>query len=294
MGGLTLLITGPGGQLGREICLRAAETGHRVIPAGRPGFDITDQDLVTEVIRESGASIVVNTAAYTAVDKAEDEPEKAFRVNRDGPAFLASACSRFDIPLIHISTDYVFDGTKDGPYAETDPVNPGNLYGMSKASGEAEVRDRLDRHIILRTSWLYGTHGHNFVKTMLGLGLEREEIKVVSDRFGCPTWAGELASKILKLTRTALTLKEPHWGTYHCCGSGSTSWHGFAEEIFRLARPFIQLKVKRVSPISSGDFPAGAARPRNSVMDCSAIDRDFGLSMKPWRETLASAIRWFR
>jgi dTDP-4-dehydrorhamnose reductase len=287
---MNLLVTGSNGQLGQTLCSQAAAQGLSVMPARRPEFDITDPERVEKVLQQSNASIVVNAAAYTAVDQAEDDRENAFRVNRDGPAFLASCCCKLDLPLIHISTDYVFDGTKRDPYVETDPVNPVNIYGESKAAGEKEVRTRHEHHIILRTSWLYGLQGGNFVKTMLRLGMEKEEIRVVSDQFGCPTSAGELSSCILAIAAHILAAKPTRWGTYHCCGKGRTSWYGFAREIFDIAGRHLDLRVNRVIPVTTEKFPTRARRPANSVLDCSAVGRYFGFFPAPWREPLSGLI----
>lgn len=287
---MSMLIIGANGQLGWELCRQAPQRGYEVIPADRPDLDITRQEQVRAEVYDSGASLVVNAAAYTAVDHAEDDQETAFQVNRDGPAYMADACAERGIPLIHVSTDYVFDGLKPGPYFETDPVRPLSVYGKSKAAGENEIRQRLDRHIILRTAWLYGLHGGNFVKTMLRLGMEREEIRVVADQFGCPTSAAELASCILEISNRISTAQEISWGTYHCCGKGPTTWHGFAEEIFRIARPLADLKVERVTAVTTEEFPSKAPRPRNSVLDCSAVLRNFGFSTRPWQETLREHI----
>ncbi|MFO8089239.1 MAG: dTDP-4-dehydrorhamnose reductase [Desulfatiglandaceae bacterium] len=285
-----LLVTGANGQLGRELCRRASAQGLSVTPAYRPDFDITDHKLVEKVLQRSNASIVVNAAAYTAVDKAEDDPETAFSVNRDGPAFLASCCRELGVPLIHISTDYVFDGTKNEPYVVTDPVNPVNIYGESKAAGENEVRKRHEHHIIIRTSWLYGIEGSNFVKTMLRLGMEKQELRVVSDQFGCPTSAGELSSCILAIAGHILAARPTRWGTYHCCAKGRTSWYGFAQEIFDVAQRHLNLKLERVIPVTTEEFPTKARRPSNSVLDCSAVGHYFGFFPSPWREPLPGLI----
>jgi dTDP-4-dehydrorhamnose reductase len=290
MESVDLLVTGSSGQLGRAVCRQASARGWSVIPAHRPDVDITDAKSVENALQRSHASIVVNTAAYTAVDKAEDEPETAFKVNRDGAALLASCCCERGVPLIHISTDYVFDGTKRDPYVETDPVNPVNIYGKSKAAGETEIRDRHEHHIILRTSWLYGIDGGNFVKTMLRLGMENEAVRVVSDQFGCPTSAEELSSCILAIAGHVLAAEPARWGTYHCCGKGRTSWYGFAREIFDAAKSHVNLKVKRVLPVSTEEFPTRARRPANSVLDCSAVGREFGFFPAPWRDTLSGFI----
>jgi dTDP-4-dehydrorhamnose reductase len=287
---MNLLVTGSNGQLGRQLCHQASGEGWSVMPAQRPEFDITDVNLVQKAVQRSNASIVVNAAAYTAVDKAEDDPETAFRVNRDGPAFLAGCCRDLDVPLIHISTDYVFDGTKSDFYVETDPVNPVNIYGKSKAAGETEIRRLHEHHIILRTSWLYGIEGGNFVKTMLRLGMEKEDVRVVSDQFGCPTSAAELSSCILAIAGHILAAEPTPWGTYHCCGKGRTSWYGFAREIFQCAEKHLDLRIQRLIPVTTQEFPTRARRPANSVLDCSAVGNHFGFIPSPWRDPLPGFI----
>jgi dTDP-4-dehydrorhamnose reductase len=256
----------------------------------REALDITNQSAVQEVINKHKPDAVINAAAYTAVDQAESEPTLAFKVNRDGPAYLASACAECRVPLIHISTDYVFDGTKKGPYVEADPISPLGIYGQSKAAGEDEIRKILPHHIILRTAWLYGTHGKNFVKTMLRLGHEQEIIRVVSDQFGCPTYAADLADAIFSVISQLKGGNDLQWGTYHYCGGGATTWHGFAEAIFSQAKKYCSLLVKRVVPITSSEFPTPIQRPANSVLDCALIKKYFGIRIRPWEESLAAMI----
>ena len=239
---------------------------------------------------QSGASLVINAAAYTAVDKAESEEDIAYAVNKDGPAYLASACKEAGIPLIHVSTDYVFDGSKKGPYLESDPVSPLGVYGRSKAAGEEEIRSRLQKHIILRTAWLYGIHGSNFVKTMLRLGKERQSLRVVSDQYGCPTYASDLAEAILAISENHLEGRKIVWGTYHFCGGGFTTWHAFAEEIFRIACRYQSFNVKEIVPIGTSEYPTAAKRPHNSVLDCSLLRKNFGIIPHPWEESLAVMI----
>jgi len=287
---MKILITGSKGQLGWELCRHGSAGGFDIIPLDLPEFDITQPDIVKGVVSKSKASVVINAAAYTAVDKAESEPEMAYAVNRHGPAYLALACNEEKIPLIHISTDYVFDGNKKGPYFETDAVCPLGVYGKSKAAGEVEVRKQLREHIILRTSWLYGLHGQNFVKTMLRLGAERKVIRVVSDQNGCPTYAADLADAIMSIAEHILRGKSTAWGIYHYCGRGETTWHGFAETVFDLARRYDTLAVKKVEAIPTSEYPTPARRPANSVLDCSLIEKTFGLARKPWTETLAVMI----
>ncbi len=290
---MKIMVTGANGQVGQELIICGIRKGFEVLALDRAALDITDPPSVERELSQSGLSFVINAAAYTAVDQAELEPELAFSVNRDGPAYLAVACNKAGIPLIHISTDYVFDGEKEGPYRETDPVSPLTVYGKSKAAGEAEIRNLLREHIIVRTSWVYGLHGQNFVKTMLRLGRENESVRVVADQCGCPTSAADLAEAILliitKLRRNGVN----DWGTYHYCGKGVTNWHAFAEEIFRLARRHISLKVEKVDSISTAAYFTLAKRPVNSVLDCSLIERTFGIGPKPWSDSLARMISGF-
>jgi dTDP-4-dehydrorhamnose reductase len=288
---MKILVVGANGQLGWELCRKGEKQGFEIVSLDLPEFDISDPLAVKRAVSQAGLSLVINAAAYTAVDKAESEPKLAFAINRDGPAYLASSCGEAGIPLIHISTDYVFDGDKRGPYLEIDPVSPLGVYGKSKAEGEAEVRDHLHEHIIIRTAWLYGVHGQNFVKTMLRLGSEREVVRVVADRSGCPTYAADLAEAILAIALFIKERRQIAWGTYHCSGKGVTTWHGFAEAIFALARQHVSFKVKRVEPISSAEYPTSAKRPANSALDCSLLTRNFGIQPKPWPESLAHMIQ---
>ncbi len=287
---MRILLTGANGQVGWELSNRGAKRGLEILALDRADLDITNPVLVSEEVNRSGVSLVVNAAGHTAVDQAESEPELAFAANRDGPAYLASACGKAGIPLVHISTDYVFDGQKKGAYLVTDPVSPLSVYGKSKAAGEVEVRKHLREYLILRTGWVYGIHGHNFVKNMLRLGREREVVQVVTDQYGCPTFAADLAETILRIATQFLEGGQVHWGTYHYCGKGVTSWHGFAEEIFRLASGYESLKVKRVEPISTSEYPTPAQRPASSILDCSVLEHTFNIHPQPWAESLAQML----
>jgi dTDP-4-dehydrorhamnose reductase len=287
---MRILLTGANGQVGWELSNRGAKRGLEILALDRSALDITDQVSVSEEVNRPGVSLVVNAAGYTAVDEAESEPDLAFAVNRDGPADLASACGKAGIPLVHISTDYVFDGQKKGVYLVTDPVSPLSVYGKSKAAGEVEVRKHLREHFILRTGWVYGVHGHNFVKTMLRLGREREVVQVVTDQYGCPTYAADLAETILRIATQFLEGGQVRWGIYHYCGKGVTSWHGFAEEIFRLASGYASLKVKRVEPVSTSEYPTPAQRPASSILDCSVLAKTFNIHPQPWAESLAQML----
>ena len=288
---MKVLVTGANGQVGWELSRSGARKDFDILALDRTTLDITDQSAVSKTVSASMVSLVVNAAAYTAVDQAESEPEVAFSVNRDGPAYLASACAEAGIPLIHISTDFVFDGKKQGFYLESDQISPLNVYGKSKAAGEVAVRERLRKHIILRTSWVYGVEGRNFVKTMLRLGREKDVIQVVEDQYGCPTYAADLGDAIMHIASQIGKKTEPAWGTYHYCGKGVTSWHGLAQEIFLLAKQYTSLRVKTVEAISTAEYPTPARRPLNSALDCSLVEKTFNIHPKPWRESLAQMIK---
>jgi dTDP-4-dehydrorhamnose reductase len=287
---MKLLVIGANGQLGWEVCGRGEKKSFDIVPLDLPDFDVTEPSEVKKAVGQAGASLIINASAYTAVDTAESEPEVAFAVNRDGPAYLATSCDEIGIPLIHISTDYVFDGSKSDPYLETEPVSPLGIYGKSKAAGETEIRNTLKEHIIIRTAWLYGLHGNNFVKTMLRLGKEKEILSVVADQYGCPTYAADLADAILAIATKISERRNVTWGTYHYCGKGVTSWHGFAQEIFDLANHYDRFQVKEVMPITTSDYPTPAQRPVNSGMDCSLLTKNFGISLRPWQESLADMV----
>lgn len=283
-----ILVVGAGGQVGCELMRRAPATHRPLAGLTRAELDITDGDRVRRITAELRPALIINAAAYTAVDKAESEPGRAYAVNRDGPANLAAACAGLDIPLIHVSTDYVFDGSKVGAYVETDPVAPAGVYGASKAAGEALVRERLGRHVILRTAWVFGRDGANFVKTMLRLAAERPELRVVDDQRGGPTPAGAVADALLALA-ARLDDGAQSWGTYHYCGTPATSWCGFARAIVAAAATHRGETVP-VIPIRTADYPTPARRPANSVLDCAKIARDFGIGQPDWRPALVQCV----
>ncbi len=282
---IRILVTGANGQLGSELMRRASRFDVTAEGLSSQQLDITDARAVRQAVLGSGATVVVNAAAYTAVDKAESEEARAFAVNRDGTANLAAACAEADIPFIHVSTDYVFDGTKDTAYTEADPVNPAGVYGASKEAGEQALRATWPRHIILRTAWVYSVFGNNFVKTMLRLARERDSLRVVADQRGCPTAAGDIAEAILSIVQRIKDGTDIEWGTYHYCGAGGTTWHGFAETIVQLAAPALGRTIP-VVPITTADYPTPAKRPANSVLDCSKIQDRLGIQPRPWRESL--------
>ncbi|MFQ5889932.1 MAG: dTDP-4-dehydrorhamnose reductase [Gemmatimonadota bacterium] len=288
---MKLLLTGSGGQLGHELTdLARTQEGNLVaLPHGE--LDITDVTAVRRTLRaNTDLTAVINAAAFTGVDLAEDERERAFAVNRDGAANLAAVCAELDIPLIHISTDYVFDGSKVEPYTEDDPPNPISVYGASKLAGEEAVRSSARRHLIIRTSWVFSRHGRNFVKTMLRLGGERAALCVVADQRGCPTAAADVAAALFHVSAQIQGPDFESWGTYNYCGTPPTTWYGFAEAVFREARRRRRLRVKTLKPIPADRYPARALRPRNSVLECSRIARVFGLEQPSWQRRLTETV----
>jgi dTDP-4-dehydrorhamnose reductase len=284
---MTLLVTGAGGQVGQELARLCTKAKGDAVLLTRQDLDITNADAVAAKIEARQPSMVVNAAAYTAVDRAEEEVEQANAVNRDAPGHLARACAQAGIPLIHISTDYVFDGTKDGPYSETDPVHPLGVYGASKEAGERAVREAHRDHIILRTSWVYAAHGQNFVRTMLRVGAERDALGVVNDQHGTPTSAADIAAAVLAIADRIAAGKRDGWGTYHYTAKQATTWHGFAAEIFEQAN---LVKSPTVDAIPTSAYPTPAARPANSVLDCRLIDIVFAPPRRPWQEGLADVL----
>ena len=290
-GSATVLVIGCHGQIGREVMAARPPAGVSPMGLGHGDTDITDRDAVRRVVDRDRPTLIVNAAAYTAVDRAESEPDAAFAVNTEAPAHLAEAAAAAGIALVHLSTDYVFDGAKTGAYTEDDPLRPLGVYGASKAAGERAIRERLDRHVILRTSWVFGTHGTNFVKTMLRLGRERDQVRVVADQWGCPTGAADIAEAILGIAHQLLIeRRDDAWGTYHFAGRGATNWREFAEAIFERAEPFWGRRPK-VVPITTADYPTPARRPAASVLDCTRFDRTFALPRQPWTERLDVVVR---
>jgi dTDP-4-dehydrorhamnose reductase len=287
---MNILVTGAKGQVGRELIEQGRLKGFPMVGTHHHELDITDRHAIENTLFKNNIRLAINAAAYTTVDKAESEPGSAFNVNSNGASCMASACSKANIPMIHISTDYVFNGEKKEPYVETDAISPLGVYGKSKAQGEAEVKNHLKQHIILRTSWVYGIHGHNFVKTMINLAKTTDIIRVVDDQIGCPSFARDIAKAILSIADDIQRQKEPQWGTYNYCGMGTTSWFGFAKKIFELAKKYETLAVKQVVPIRTDEYPTAAKRPANSALNCDLIRQHFGIIQTPWELSLEEMI----
>ncbi len=291
----TILITGANGQVGWELQRTLASFG-RIIAIDREQLDLCQPDAIRQFVRECQPDIIINPAAYTAVDKAESEPDLAMAVNGVAPGIFAEEAKKLGALLVHYSTDYVFDGSKPTPYSETDAPNPQSVYGKTKLAGDEAINASGCKHLILRTSWVYGVHGANFVQTVLRLARERSELRIVADQFGAPTWAHLLANS------TALILQR--WqhqnfdsslsGVYHLTAGGRTNWHQYAEEIVRLARQYdeaLNQKPLTIQPIATHEYPLPAKRPANSVLSTDKIKQAFNLRLPEWQDDLAECVR---
>ncbi len=286
-----VLITGGGGQLARALDEAARAAGIAALRVGRPEFDFDRPDSLDALMRAHTPALVVNAAAYTAVDAAEADEATAYRANHDGPARLASLAAAAGIPLIHISSDYVFDGDKGAPYSETDPASPRGVYGASKLAGEQAVLGSGAHAIVLRTSWVYASEGKNFVLTMLNAARRTDRLRVVADQKGCPTVASDLARAIVAI---AIRLRRTGWrdeygGIFHAAGTGWTTWHGFAEAIFANAARH-GIAAPAVEPIATADWPTQARRPANSRLDCAKLAGTFGVRLPGWQGSLSRTI----
>ena len=283
-----LLLTGYKGQVGHCLLKQAQALGWSVLAVDRDELDITDKSAVFAKTEAFAPHVIINAAAHTAVDRAETDVENSYAINRDGAAFLAQAATEVGAVMLHISTDYVFAGDKEGLYVESDPVDPQGVYGSSKLAGELAVAEYCPQHLILRTAWVFGEHGNNFVKTMLRLGSQRDSLGVVADQFGGPTYAGDIATALLTMAEQALRADFSDWGTYHFAGEPHVSWHGFASAIFDAG--VVQRLLERrpsVSPITTADYPTPAKRPVNSRLDCSRIHLVFGIMPSDWQVALS-------
>ena len=282
-----ILLTGINGQVGQELKQTLIPLGE-IIGVNRQQLDLTKPGQITEAIANIKPDIIINAAAYTAVDKAETEADLAMAINATAPKVIAKAASQIKATVVHISTDYVFNGKNHIPYTETDATDPLGVYGKSKLLGEEEVRIQCDRHLIIRTAWVYGARGHgNFVKTMLRLGAEKTKLRVVADQIGSPTWSYDLASAIAQM----LFLPNLPLGTYHFTNSGVASWYDFAVAIFEEARKLgFPVKIERILPITTADYPTPAKRPAYSVLDIQKISQVLGEYPPHWRESLRAML----
>lgn len=269
---MKILVTGAFGMLGQDLCPILEDEDFDVIETGKDILDVTNKKNIDEIFNLYHPDFVIHCAAYTNVDKAEDEKELAFKINGEGTENIARICKQFDIPILYISTDYVFEGTKKGKYLTSDKTNPIGVYGASKLKGEEAVKQN-EKYYIVRTSWLYGHHGKNFVETMISLK-DKDELKVVDDQIGCPTWSVELSNGIVKIIKENMP-----YGIYHVCGSGYTSWFGFAKKIFELYGERVNIQ-----PCTTEEYPRKAKRPKNSVMENNRICRKWETALKDYIE----------
>ncbi|MGV1926826.1 dTDP-4-dehydrorhamnose reductase [Agrobacterium tumefaciens] len=279
---MRLAVTGKNGQVVSALQALAGP-GLEIVALGRPELDLARPDTVFKALREAKPDVVVSAAAYTAVDKAESEPDIAFAVNRDGAKAVARAANDIGVPVIHISTDYVFDGTKTTAYVENDPTGPASVYGRSKLEGEHAVSENTENYAILRTAWVYSEYGSNFVKTMLRLSESRDEVNVVADQFGCPTSANDIAVAIVSIAKRLATDPAPHLrGVFHMSGTGETNWAGFAKQIFEFSAENGG-KSMIVNDITTAQYPTPARRPSNSRLDCSKLEEVYGIRLPEWQ-----------
>jgi dTDP-4-dehydrorhamnose reductase len=285
-----LLVFGGAGQVGRAFAEAALPEGWNIVALSHQDADITDPAAVERAIKTHRPGYIINAAAYTAVDKAESERDICMRINRDGAGIVARAAAAVKVPLIHLSTDYVFDGSKSGPWNEDDEPAPLSVYGASKAAGEQEVRANTMWHIIVRTSWVFGIHGSNFVKTMLQVGEGKEELRIVADQHGRPTHAADIARGIIALAaRQQNKMPQRPWGTFHFAGKRATTWFKFAEAIFDEAEQR-GMKIPALTPIPTSGYPMAAKRPANSVLDCAKIESTYGAIPQLWSAGLAACL----
>ncbi len=282
---MRILVFGRVGQLGSALA-ELLSPSHETIFLDQPEINLVDADTVPTHVAAHAPDLVINAAAYTAVDKAESEPELAQAINACAPEAMASACAVAGIPLLHYSTDYVFDGNASTPYCETAPVAPCSVYGASKLAGERAVVKANDRHIILRTAWLYSHVGHNFLKTMLRLAAERKPVRVVDDQVGSPTYAWDLAQASVAVVEALAQDRDDVYGIFHATNTGVTSWHGFAEQIFKSAG----CDPVELTPIPTEAYPTPAPRPAYSVLSCDRLAEVFGVRMPAWQDALARCI----
>lgn len=284
---LPILLTGGTGQVGAAL-RRLSGEGFQIHAPARDQLDLSDTNAIEAMVASRPWRAVISSGAYTAVDRAETDIESAWAVNARGPAALATAAARAGIPILHLSTDFVFAGTKTTPYVESDPIGPLGVYGASKAAGELAVAAANPRHLILRTAWVVSPDGNNFIKTMLRLAETRDEVSVVNDQVGCPTSADDIAAA-LKAVLPRLEAADPPYGTYHLVNSGEASWHGLATAVFGQAEAAGR-KVPVLKAIPTSGYPTPAKRPGNSRLDTARLTGDFGLKLRPWQEAVSDVV----
>lgn len=293
---MKILLTGVSGQLGHVLAPRLARRGELVAPQ-HSQLDLADEHCLRDYIRVSTPDLIVNAAAYTAVDKAEEQIVQAYAINAAAPTIMAQEAQRLAVPLVHFSTDYVFAGCSTRPYTEEDATGPLNVYGQSKLAGELGVASHCDTHWILRTSWVYGAHGANFLHTIMRLAREREQITVVNDQIGAPTWTHTISDALEQMMDGHMPLAghiRATCGTYHLTSRGAVSWHHYAQTIVNLLRQHGiagPLEPSQVLPIPSSDYPTPARRPMNSRLDVSRTEEMFGLLLPPWQEELERCLQ---
>lgn len=291
---MNILVLGANGQVGSEIVRLFSKTEHHIISYTRKELDCCDAEYVDAVLSVLECDLIINAAAYTAVDKAEDEPDMAYRINAEFVRHLAIYCSQRAIPLIHLSTDYVFDGSKQGSYREIDTPHPQGVYARSKWEGEQAIIAHLQQHIILRISWVFGVYGSNFVKTILKLASARSELNVVADQWGRPTAARDIARVLLDIVHKIRQPHFNHWGIYHYAGEGVASWYDFAQKFIMLGKANgLGLLVNNVHPIRTDAYKTKAVRPKNSVLDTTKIEQKLGIQCHAWSNYLPEMIEDF-
>lgn len=295
---MKILVTGVNGQVGNAL-QHALDSHHDIVTLDRAQLDLSDKDAIRRVVQSVSPALIINPAAYTAVDKAESEQALAHAINAVAPGVLAEEAAKLNAGLIHFSTDYVFDGNKEMPYVETDAVNPLSTYGRSKLAGEMAIQAVGLPHLILRTSWVYGTHGKNFLKTILRLSAEREQLNIVADQWGAPTSSQAIAAAVNQLLAVWQMDASSQSGIYHFTNTGSTTWHGFTCAILAayeaqaaaLGLPTLKIKADAVGAITTADYPTPAVRPRNSRLDQSKLNQTFGVRLPSWEQSLDAVMQ---
>ncbi|MCU1731106.1 MULTISPECIES: dTDP-4-dehydrorhamnose reductase [unclassified Pseudomonas] len=286
---MNILVIGRNGQVAQALQHALGKLGQLHI-LGSDQLDLTHPERIAEQVRAIAPDLIINAAAHTAVDQAENEPELAFAINATAPGIFAEEAARLGVPLIHYSTDYVFDGSKAGPYTEEDTPNPLGVYGHSKLAGEQAIAAVGGQHLILRTSWVYSTHGRNFLLTMQRLLQEKPELRIVADQIGAPTWAGTIADSTRQLIERWQAGQAGAWGVYHLTAQGETSWFGFAQAIGEQLKAHGKL-CANLLPIPSSEYPTPARRPLNSRLDCGRLQREWNVSQTDWHQALIDCLK---